>query len=289
MTLMSVLLHRRQRTGLAGILLVLLIAVSALIAPWLAPAGPLAINLGDRAMPPLSRGTTGLHLLGTDQLGRDLTSRIIYGGRVSIIVGFLAVGVSAPIGILAGLVSAQSRQSIDSILMRIVDTQLAIPFLLLAVAFVSLLGPSLVNVILVLGIAGWVLFARVTRAEVLSVRSQQFVEAARAIGASNVRIVLRHVLPNILNSTFVIASFAIAQMILLEATLSFLGFGVQPPTPSWGNMLSEGRPYLVTAWWISTFPGLAILLTVTGVNMVAEWVRETLDPRTRDERVLRPL
>jgi peptide/nickel transport system permease protein len=267
--------------GLAGSSIIGFVVVVIVGAPLWFPDDPLRVTLRDALMPPLSQGTAGYHLLGTDPLGRDLLSRIISGGRVSLLIGFLAVAVSAPLGVAAGVASGFCGGRVDSILMRIIDTQAAIPFILLAVAFVAVLGPNPRNVVLVLGVAGWITFGRVARAEALVLREYEYVDAARAMGASTARIIFRHILPGAINSAVVIGTFSVGQMIILESTLSFFGLGVQPPTASWGNIMSAGRPYLDTAPWITTFPGVALLVTVLGVNLVGEWLGGASNPHTR--------
>ena len=242
---------------------------------------PLKVTLGDALMPPLSQGAAGYHLLGTDPLGRDLLTRVVSGGRVSLLIGFLAVAVSAPLGLGVGVASGFCGGRIDNILMRIIDTQAAIPFILLAVAFVAVLGPNPRNVVLVLGVAGWITFGRVARSEALVLREYEYVEAARAMGASAARIIVFHILPGAVNSAIVIGTFSVGQMIVLESTLSFFGLGVQPPTASWGNIMSTGRPYLDTAPWITTFPGVALLVTVLGVNLIGEWLGGASNPHAR--------
>lgn len=267
--------------GVAGGAILGLVVVVIVGAPLWWPEDPLKVTLRDTLMPPLSQGAAGYHLLGTDPLGRDLLARVISGGRVSLLIGFLAVAVSAPLGLAAGVVSGFVGGRLDSILMRVVDTQAAIPFILLAVAFVAVLGPNARNVVIVLGIAGWITFGRVARAEALVLREYEYVEAARALGASATRIIAVHILPGAVNSAIVIGTFSVGQMIVLESTLSFFGLGVQPPTASWGNIMSAGRPYLDTAPWITTFPGVALLVTVLGVNLVGEWLGGASSPHAR--------
>ena len=267
--------------GLVGSSLIGCVVIVILGIPLWFPEDPLKVTLRDALLPPLSQGAGGYHLLGTDPLGRDLLTRIISGGRVSLLIGFLAVAVSAPLGLMAGVVSGFCGGRVDSILMRIIDTQAAIPFILLAVAFVAVLGPNPRNVVLVLGVAGWITFGRVARAEALVLREYEYVDAARAMGASAGRIIFRHILPGTVNSAVVIGTFSIGQMIILESTLSFFGLGVQPPTASWGNIMSAGRPYLDTAPWITTFPGVALLVTVLGVNLVGEWLGGASTPHSR--------
>jgi peptide/nickel transport system permease protein len=221
-------------------------------------------------------------VLGTDQVGRDVLSRLIYGARVSLLVGLAGTGLSLLVGTALGLVSGFWGGPIDRALLRLTDIQLAFPFLALAVTVIAVIGPGLVNVILVLAATGWVLYTRVVREEVLRAREQAYVEAARAMGGSDVHIALRHVLPNVVAPVIVISSFAIAQMIITEASLSFLGLGIRPPTPTWGGMLSDARNYMQVAWWLPTFPGVALLVTLLGINVVGDWLRDTLDPTLRD-------
>lgn len=223
------------------------------------------------------------YLLGTDQLGRDVLSRLMYGSRVSLIVGICGVAISVVIGVALGLVSGYVGGATDAIISRVLDTFMAIPFILLALAVVGVLGPrhgsGLITLITVLGVTGWVTFARVIRGESLSVKRREFVDSARSIGQTDLQIILRHVLPNIVASVIVLATLQIATVIIAESSLSFLGLGVQPPTVTWGLMLSEGRDHLATSWWLATLPGLAITLTVLGVILLGDWLRDILDPR----------
>jgi peptide/nickel transport system permease protein len=266
--------HRlvRDRAALLGLVVVLLVVVGALFAQ----------DLGKRLLPPswLEGGEPG-YLLGGDPLGRDILSRIIYGARISLMVGVIAVLIRGTGGVLLGLLSGYKGGWFDSVVMRFGDIQMALPFLVLALAIMAVLGPGLRNVIIVLGITGWVFYARVVRSEVLSLREREFVDAARVVGARTGRILSRHILPNAAASVIVVATLDIALMIILEASLSDLGMGVQPPTPSWGSMVADGRDYLSTQWWVSTFPGLAIFVTVMAINLVGDWLRDVLDPTTR--------
>ena len=264
-----------------GLVLVGLVVLSAVLAGSLAPYNPIRQDLLGRLRPPNTLTATGRHLLGTDQMGRDLTSRIIFGARISLLVAGSAVLLSAVAGVLSGLLSGYYRGRLDMLVMGVVDLQLAFPFVLLAISIIAVVGTSLTTLIVVLALSGWVIYARTVRGIVLSLREKEFVEAERALGANDLRIMVRHLLPNIVPLTLVIASVEISKMILLEGTISFLGLGVQPPTPSWGNMIGEGRDYVTMAWWIAFFPGLAMMLTVLGVNFFADGLRDHLDPQHR--------
>ena len=265
-----------------GLTVLLVMGASAVLAPRIAPWDPARQMLMKRLRPPMwqERGLRE-HPLGTDHLGRDILSRILYGGRISLVVGLTAVSVSALIGVTLGLLAGFFGGRIDALIMRVVDVFLAIPYILLAMGVVFALGPSLLNVILVMGATRWVQFARIVRADVLSIREREFVAGARARGNRPLRLLLRHVLPNALTPIIVVATLELAFMIIYESALSFLGLGVQPPTPTWGWMLADGRNYVATAWWLATFPGLAIMLTVLAVNLLGDWLRDTLDPRLR--------
>jgi len=267
-----------------GLGFVVLLVVVAIAAPWLAPQDPERQSLRARLEAPAWQGRDDrTHLLGTDHLGRDVLSRMIHGSRVSLSIGFSAVAVGGLVGAGLGLLAGYRRGWIDTVIMTAADAQLAFPFILLAIGIIAVLGPSFPTLIVVVGLSGWVAYARVLRAQVLVLRSREFVEAIHALGGSVVRIVLRHVLPNVLSSLVVIATLERARAIVLEATLSFLGLGIQPPTPSWGGMIQEGREYLDSAWWISTFPGVVLMATSIVVSRAGDWLRDVLDPTLRGE------
>ena len=259
-----------------GLTLVGVMSLAALLAPWLAPYNPLDINVKVILAPP-----SWAHPLGTDALGRDVLSRILWGGRVSLWVGFVAVGISTAIGLALGLVAGYFGKLTDEIVMRGVDVMLCFPSFFLILAVIAFLEPSLTNIMVVIGLTSWMGVARLVRAETLTLKSRDFVLAARVAGAGPGRILLRHILPNALAPVLVSASLGVAGAILVESSLSFLGLGVQPPDPSWGNMLMEGKDVLGIAPWLSVFPGLAILLTVLGYNLLGESLRDLLDPRLR--------
>jgi peptide/nickel transport system permease protein len=274
------LLRLRWGVGAAGVLL--LVVASAVLASWIAPHDPLAVNIRHRLSPPAwMEGGTAAHPLGTDQVGRDLLSRMIYGGRVSLVVGVTAVLMSATIGVLLGLGAGYFGGNVDWVIMAGINVMLTFPFVLLALAVIAVLGPSLVNMIIVLGTAGWPIYARVVRAETLTIREREFVLAGRALGMSHARLMFRQILPNLVSVIVVIATLQVAQVIILESFLSFLGLGIQPPTPAWGNMLGEGRLYMLNSWWIATFPGLAIFVTTLVINLVGNALRDWLDPHSK--------
>jgi ABC-type dipeptide/oligopeptide/nickel transport system permease subunit len=272
----------RVRWGVAAAAILLLIVASAVFAPLIAPHDPLAVNIRHRLGPPAwMEGGVPAHLLGTDQVGRDLLSRMIYGGRVSLLVGVCSVLMSASIGVLLGLAAGYFGGSPDWSIMTLVNVMLTFPFVLLALAVIAVLGPNLVNMIFVLGIAGWPIYARVVRAEAMAIREREFVLAGRALGMSHLRIIFRQILPNLTSAIVVIATLQVAQVIIAESFLSFLGLGIQPPTPAWGNMLGEGRVYMLNSWWIATFPGLAIFVTTLMINLMGNALRDWLDPHMK--------
>jgi peptide/nickel transport system permease protein len=272
----------RRRTALFGLLVVLVVMLAAAAAPLVAPFDPLEQDIGQRLREPGWQDAQGrVHALGTDHLGRDILSRIIFGSRIALLVGLAAVVISGVLGMVIGLVAGYFGGRLDDFLMRLADVQLAFPFILLAIAVIGVLGPSLRNIIIVIGVSSWVVYARVVRGEVLSIREREYVHAAVALGSRHWRVLATHVLPNTFTPWLVVATLDMARVIVIESALSFLGLGVQPPTPTWGGMLADGRVYLSTAWWLATFPGLAILITVLGINLFGDGLRDTLDPRLK--------
>ena len=259
------------------------VVLAAICAPLVAPYDPTQQSLRERLKAPTVFPEEGRqrHLLGTDQLGRDILSRIIYGSRVSLIVGFAAVLIGGAIGGSLGLLSGYAGGIVDEIVMLLVDAQLAFPFILLAIGIIAVLGPSFGNLIVIVGLSGWVTYARLVRAQVLTVKEREYVLAIRGLGGSTWRILASHIVPNTLAPFLVVTTLELARTILLESTLSFLGLGIQPPTPSWGGMLNEGRSYLDSAWWISALPGLVLMLTALVVSRVGDWLRDVLDPTLR--------
>ena len=271
---------KKDKLALGGVVFLLLIFATAIFAPLIAPFDPLDQTLSWRLKAPTTEA--GGPYLGSDSLGRDILSRLIYGSRVTLIVGFSAVIISGAIGITMGVLAGYYGGRLDGVVSWLINTLLAFPFILLALVFAALFGRGLGNIILVLGLTGWVQYARVARNSVYAVKSLEYVQSAQSIGATHLRIMFRHILPNILPPLIVIASYELARMIIMEAALSFLGLGVSPTTPSWGTMLADGREYLTTAWWIVLFPGLAITATVACVNIVGDWLRDELDPRLKN-------
>lgn len=276
-------LRFRRGWGFAAAWIILILVVGgAVFADTIAPYDPLEQSLRNRLQPvSWQAGGDRRHPLGTDQLGRDILSRTIHGARLSLAVGCVAVVIAGTLGVTLGLVAGFYRGVLDRLLMRLADIQLGMPFMLLAVLIIAIFGASVRNLVVVLAVGGWVIYARVVRVQVLSLRERSFVESARALGASDLRIVARHILPNVVPSVTVLASFAVAQNIVLESALSFLGLGAGPRTPSWGGMLADSRAYLATAWWLAAMPGVAIMLTVLSINTVGDWLRDTLDPQLR--------
>lgn len=271
-------LLRAWSTRVAVVLCVLFVVVGV-VAPLLVPQDPNGQDLGSRLLPPLSDG----HLLGTDLLGRDVLSRLIMGTRVALIVALAAVTVSVLIGVLVGLVSGYYGGWLDSLLMRVIDAWLAFPFLLLAIAIVAILGPGLRNVIIALVASGWVLYVRLVRGETLSLREREFVASARMLGVGSVAIMLKHILPNIFAPIMVVATLEVGVVIVTEASLSFLGLGVDAAQPTWGAMLADGKAYVATAWWLALLPGLMIFIIALAVNIVGDTLRDLIDPKTKSQ------
>lgn len=271
----------RSPGAVIGASLLLMVIFTALLGAWLSPMSPTMVRVENRLLPPLTQRDGAIYWLGTDPLGRDILSRLVVGARISLLIGFTAVIIGGTLGTFLGLVSGYAGGWVDRVIMRIGDMQLAFPFILLALAILAVVGPGLRNIIVVLGLSSWVTYARVMRAETLSLKEREFVLAARSMGARLPRIFLVHLLPNVVGTVIVIATFSVASTILTEAGLSFLGLGVGGDTPTWGAMLSDAREYMTEAWWLTTFPGLAILVTVLGANLVGDWLRDYLDPRLR--------
>ena len=273
----------RRGSGLFNVGFLLMVVFAAASAPWITNGDPTFGEPAKRLRPPAWEATgSPAHLLGTDQLGRDVYTRLVYGARISLAVGLGTVLISAVLGSAVGLIAGYYEGRLGTGLMRLADVQLAFPFLLLALAVVAAVGAGLLNVILILGIAGWATFARVVRAQVLSIKQREYVEAVRAIGAGQPTIVTRHVVPNVLTPVIVLATATVANNIVVEASLTFLGLGVQPTIPSWGSMLTDARDYLAVAWWMGIFPGLALMLTVLAINLLGDWLRDYLDPTLRN-------
>jgi len=272
------------RWPVLAMVILLATAIAAAFGPALAPFDPNRQNLVLRLADPMSSGPDGsIFWLGSDVLGRDVLTRLLYGARISLLVGIAAIAIGGTIGIVAGLLSGYFGGWVDDLIMRLADIQLAFPFILLAIMFLVVLGSGIWNLILVLGVGQWVTYARIVRADTLSLREKEFVEAARALGDSTASIIFRTILPNILAPLTVIASFNVASVILSEAALSFLGLGVPPSVPTWGSMLAESRDTLVAnKWWLAVFPGVAIVLTVLSFNILGDWLRDFLDPRLRE-------
>jgi len=276
-------LWSRSPLVIVGGTILLIMILASVLAPLLAPADPIQPGFSQRLEPVAGLGGSLEHPLGTDNLGRDILSRLLYGGRLSLGLTIVGVFLGALLGVSLGVTSGYVGGWADSLIMRVADVQLSFPIILLAITIVAVLGTSLRAIVGVLAISGWVLYARTVRATVLTIREEDYVEAAYALGASTPRIVLRHVVPNMWAPVLVIGSSQFATLVLLESGLSFLGLGVQPPDPSWGNMLAEGRDYLNNAWWLATIPGIAISLVVLGANLLGDGLRDLLDPRLRQQ------
>ena len=266
----------RHSSLVAGAIVAAIVVVAAVLAPYFSPHDPIEQAFSDQLLAP-----SLAHPFGTDEFGRDIFSRVIYGARIALVVGVVADGIATVLGVILGVVSGYFGGRTDAWLMRIVDVLLAFPYLLLAMIVVAILGPSLVNAMVAIGVVYMPQFARVVRAAVLQVKEEDFVDAARAVGAGSSRILTRHVLPNVLSPIIVMATLTVGFMIVETAGLSFLGLGASPPTPEWGSMLATGRSFMLTAPWIATFPGVAILITVIGFNLIGDGMRDLLDPRLR--------
>lgn len=266
----------KNKMAMAGLFVVFVLFAVAIFAPYLAPYPPDRIDTTQILSEP-----NRAHLLGTDILGRDVLSRILFGSRVSLSVGFVAVGISTLIGVILGAVSGYYGGLVDRVIMRFVDIMLCFPSFFLILAVIAFIGPSIWNIMIVIGLTSWMGVTRLVRAEFLSIRERDFVQAAISQGARDARIIFLHILPNAMAPVLVAATLGVAAAVLVESSLSFLGIGVQPPDPSWGNMLTEGKDNIEIAWWLSMYPGLAILITVMGYNLLGEGIRDTLDPRLR--------
>jgi peptide/nickel transport system permease protein len=266
-----------NKLAMGGFAIVLALFVVSLLAPWISPYEPTAIDLRNVLAAP-----SWQHPLGTDQLGRDILSRMIWGSRISLKVGFVSTGISIIIGALLGAVAGYYGRRVDALIMRVVDIMLCFPTFFLILAVIAFLEPSIWNIMLIIGLTNWMGITRLVRADFITLKERDFVKAARVIGAGNWRIIFIHILPNAMASLLVAATFGVAGAILTESALSFLGIGVQPPTPSWGNILTDGKDNIDIAWWLSLFPGLAILVTVLGYNLLGEGIRDSLDPRLRE-------
>lgn len=273
----------RRPSALAGGILLALILLTSLTFPLFYNVDPLKMDLLARFSPPAwQEGGSWVHPLGTDNLGRDILSRLFWGSRVSLLVGFSAVLVAAIAGIILGLISGYYGGRIDSVIMRIADIFMAYPFMLLTISIIAVLGSSILNLILVLGISDWVTYARTIRGSVLSLKEKEFVEASRAIGTSHPVIIVRHILPNVISPLLILATLRVANIIIWESGLSFLGMGTPPPMPTWGRMLAEGRIYITDAWWLVCLPGIAIMITILSTNLLGDGLRDALDPRLRN-------
>lgn len=272
-------------SALLGLIIVLLYIVAALLAPWIIPHNPFQGDLRLRLAPPvwMGSGNASYYLLGADELGRDILSRIIYGTRISLLIGFLAVTISATIGVLLGSLAGFYRGRFDELISRFADLLLAFPYLIFALFVMAMIGPGMSNLILGLTFKGWVEFFRLVRGEIMAEKTKEYVEAARAIGKGGFFIIYSEILPNIGHSILVLAILRMGYFIILEASLSFLGLGIQPPTPAWGSMVNAGRAYIINAWWVSTFPGLTIVGLVLSLNLLGEGLRDILDPRLRQK------
>jgi len=273
----------RTRVPWFSLAFLVIVVVSAIFAPWIAPDDPELGRLRDRLIPPFwQEGGSMDHIFGTDLLGRDVFSRVVFGARISLAVGFLSVAIAGTVGSIIGMIAGYYKGWVDALLMRLTDMTLALPLILMAIVLVAILGsPSFSKVVLTIVILRWAFYARQVRGETLAVMEQPYIDLARISGASTRRILFRHVLPNVMPSLLVLATLNVALIILVEASLSFLGAGIPPPTPAWGLMVAEGRDLIKTSWWVSIIPGVAIFLTVLAVNLAGDWLRDRVDPRLR--------
>lgn len=277
-----------DKAGLIGLCVIVALILMAILAPVLAPYDPADQSLRDRLTPPVwQEGGSWDHVLGTDHLGRDMLSRVIHGSRISLIVGAAVVLLAGGFGVALGLVAGYFGGRVDAVIMRFVDTLIAFPGLLLALVILAVIGPSMTTVIVVLALNGWMVYARMTRGVVLSVRQMPYVEAAEMVGCRSGRVIVRHILPNLMSPLLTLGILEFARIVLAEAALSFLGLGIQPPATSWGLDVANGKDYLFRAWWLVTIPGLAIAITVLAINLLASWIRTTSDPQEREKRFAR--
>jgi len=280
----------RDKAGCTGIVMVVALILMAVAAPLIAPYSPTTQDLRARLAPPVWEGNgSWKHILGTDHLGRDVLSRVIHGSRVSLTVGAAVVLIAGTFGVILGLIAGYRGGRTDSFIMRWIDTQVAFPGLLIALIILAVIGPSMLTVVLVLSLNGWMVYGRLTRGAVLSVRQTAYVEAAEMVGCSSVRVVFRHILPNLTSPLLTLAILEFARIVLAEAALSFLGMGIQPPATSWGLDVATGKNYMFRAWWLVTFPGVAISITVLAVNLVASWMRLISDPQEREKQFARQM
>ncbi len=272
----------QSRVGALGLMMVLFMLIVAILAPILSPHNPLDQDLQARLKPPFwDKKSDPRFFLGTDQVGRDILSRLIYGSRISLSVGFITMAFSALVGITLGIIAGYYRGIWDSIISNCVNIMMSFPYILLAISVMAAAGPGLKNLILVLGLTGWPIYTRLVRAEVIELKSRDFVTAARALGGRNIGVIWKHILPNLMSSIIVLATFELARMIIRESFLSFLGLGIPPPMASWGGMLAEGRSYMLSLWWLAAIPGGAIFFTTLGINLMGDGIRDWLDPHTR--------
>jgi len=274
----------RCRTAFLGAIIVLSFILIAILAPFVVPHDPLKASIVNRLRPPFwIEGGSSTYILGADEIGRDILSRIIYGARVSILVGLVTVAISGFLGTLLGTFAGYFRGRFDAILSRFADLLLSFPYLIFAIFLMSIVGPGFFNLIVILCFKSWVNFFRLSRGEMISEKTKEYVEAAQALGESDIKIIFKEILPNIIHSLLVLATLRVGFFIILEASLSFLGLGIQPPTPAWGSMINSGRAYMLSAWWVSTIPGIALLILVLSINLLGEGLRDILDPRLKLE------